>query len=260
MGKYNSSVITTAGAELIASTLAGGESLIFSSVVTSSHVYDAGADLANLTSLANVEQTVLPSSASVLYNNVVQITARFDNTNISADYPINAIGLYAKAGESGTPVLLAVTTAITADIQPAYNDDTPSAFIYNILLTIQSASEINITVDPAGAVSIADFNAFRTEITQIVNSALTVREVELPSTAWSSSAPYTQTVAVSGITADSMPEVYLIYPSTITSSNAEAYVEAYSYVNKVETSDGSITVTAFYSKPSVDLTIALKGV
>ena len=89
---------------------------------------------------------------------------------------------------------------------------------------------------------------------------LSTKNVTIPTSGWSSSAPYTQDVAVNGITASDMPEVYLYYPDSINASNAEAYVEAYGYINKVVTGAGKITVTAFYEKPSVDVTVMLKGV
>lgn len=87
-----------------------------------------------------------------------------------------------------------------------------------------------------------------------------VKTVTLPASGWSDTAPYTQLVAVEGITADDVPEVYLYYPDTINETNAEAYVEAYGYINKVDTQENAINVTAFYEKPAVDITIALKGV
>ena len=97
-------------------------------------------------------------------------------------------------------------------------------------------------------------------LTEELNKMASTKTVTIPTSGWSSSAPYTQDVAVSGITASNMPEVYLHYPDSITASNAEAYVEAYGYINKVVTGAGKITVTAFYEKPSVDVTVMLKGV
>lgn len=87
-----------------------------------------------------------------------------------------------------------------------------------------------------------------------------IKTVILTAGAWSDTAPYTQTVAVEGITADDVPEVYLYYPDTINETNAESYVEAYSCINKVESAVNAINVTAFCDKPSVDIVIALRGV
>ena len=108
--------------------------------------------------------------------------------------------------------------------------------------------------------NVDDFN----ENAEIIDKELSKmnRKLTLTFTAagWSDTAPYTQLVAVEGITADDVPEVYLYYPDTINETNAEAYVEAYGYINKVDTQENAINVTAFYEKPAVDITIALKGV
>lgn len=84
--------------------------------------------------------------------------------------------------------------------------------------------------------------------------------VTLPADDWTGdTAPYTQTVEAEGITEDDIPEVYLYYPDSIDETNAEDYVEAYGCINKVETLSNAIKVTAYCDKPSVDITIALRG-
>ena len=93
-----------------------------------------------------------------------------------------------------------------------------------------------------------------------LTKAASLKEVKLPADGWSSDAPYTQTVALEGVMSSDRPDVYLNYPDSIDESNAEAYVEAYGYINKVETVDNALIVTAFYEKPAMDITLTIKGV
>ena len=89
---------------------------------------------------------------------------------------------------------------------------------------------------------------------------LDVGQITIPASSWQgSAAPYTATVDVADITADSRPEIYLYYPDTITTENYEDYVEAYGYINKADTGTGTITFTCFGDRPAIDLTLSIKG-
>lgn len=153
MGKYNGAVITTAGQNFFASAIAGGQAVTFTTMVSSSYAYPATAELQSLTSLQDVVQTVDISYAGVYNNNVVQVSARFGNTDVLSAYLINTLGLYAQVG-SDSPVLVAVITAVTPDQMPAEDPESPSAFIYNVQMTIDNASQIQVTVNPAGTVNV----------------------------------------------------------------------------------------------------------
>ena len=138
MGVYNATVVTTAGQNLIASAIAGGESVSFTALKTSTHVYPAGTALQNLTALSDVKQSVAPTSVDVYNNNVVQISARVPNTGIATAYLINTIGLFGNAG-GGAETLIAVLTAQTPDEVPVFDAESPAAFIFNVQMTLQNA-------------------------------------------------------------------------------------------------------------------------
>lgn len=170
MGVYNATVITTAGQNLIASAIAGGDSISFSSVKTSTHVYPAGTSLQNLTTLSDVKQSVEPTGVDVYNNNVVQVSARVSNFQVATAYLINTIGLFGKVG-SGEETLVAVLTAITPDEMPVFDSDSPSAFIFNIQMTIQNANEIVFEVNDAGTATVADLNRVAQPFTGATASA-----------------------------------------------------------------------------------------
>lgn len=153
MGKYNGAVITTAGESVIASALAGTE-LQWTVMRTSTTVVSTSS-IKGLTSLTGVQQTANITNVSVYSNNVVQVSARFSNTGVAAEYSINTVGIYGKLA-GGSETLIAVMKAVTADVMPIYDADSPSAFIFTNHLTVQDAASITMTVNDTGTATVAD--------------------------------------------------------------------------------------------------------
>ena len=155
MGQYNSAVLTSAGLALIAEAAAGTDKITFPSAQTSSYAYPSGTDLTSLTALQDVVQTEEPTSVQVFNNTVVQASVRFDNSQVTETYLIQTLGLFAQLGD-GDPVLFSVVTANTPDQMPAQSTETISSFIYNIQTTVQQATSIAVTVNPAGTATVQD--------------------------------------------------------------------------------------------------------
>lgn len=155
MGTYRSAIITAAGQNLVAESLTGGKAITFSNAKTSSYAYPEGTNLAELTDLQDIVQAEQPSMAQVINDNVVQVTARFSNENVESAYMIQTLGLYAKIND-GDEVLFSVIQAITPDQMPAQNPVSPTAYIFNMQTAIQQASQVTVTVDPAGSATVQD--------------------------------------------------------------------------------------------------------
>lgn len=158
MGKYNGAVITAAGQNLIAQAIAESKTVTFTTAQASSHVYPSSTDFEALTALTDVEKTVDINYAGVYSDTVVQVSARFDNDGVDTAYLINTLGFFAQLG-TDTPILFAVSTAVTPDQMPVFNAGNPSAFIYNMQITVQNADSINVSVNPAGTVTVDQLNA-----------------------------------------------------------------------------------------------------
>ena len=84
--------------------------------------------------------------------------------------------------------------------------------------------------------------------------------VSLPASGWSGSAPYTQTVSVSGMTADWVPGI----PTVVLGSNVDVSAlltatEALGCIKMITSADGTLTFTAPEEKPSVSLTLRVPG-
>lgn len=155
MGVYRAAIVTENGQNLIAQALANEKPLIFTSAKTSSYSYPVGTDVPALTGLQDVVQSVLPFDSKVRGGNVAQVSVRFDNDGVDQTYRIETIGLYAKI-EGGAETLFSVTQATTPDEMPVQSDISPSAYIYNIQHTVQNASQITLTVNPAGTATVQD--------------------------------------------------------------------------------------------------------
>ena len=84
--------------------------------------------------------------------------------------------------------------------------------------------------------------------------------VNLPASGWSGSAPYTQTVSVSGMTADWVPGI----PTAVLGSSVEvtallAATEALGCIKMITSAAGTLTFTAPEDKPGVSLTLRMPG-
>lgn len=75
---------------------------------------------------------------------------------------------------------------------------------------------------------------------------------------WSSSAPYTQTVNVAGITADINPRIDVIISDDVALGIEEE--TAFACVTKGVTGDGTITLYCYEAKPTVDMNIMIEVV
>lgn len=80
--------------------------------------------------------------------------------------------------------------------------------------------------------------------------------IEVPASGWSATAPYKQTIALSGIRNTDTPKYGVVYSSDV--DTALVQKDAFTVVDDLETANGSVTFTCFEDNPEVDLTIQLE--
>ena len=163
MGAYNSAIITNDGQSMITQAIADRQTITFSSVKISSYAYPEGTNIAGLTDLQDVKQSEQPSAAEIFNETMIQLRARFGNENVAAAYLIETIGIYAKLGNE-EEILFAVIQAATPDQMPVSSEVSPSAFIYVMQITVQQASQISVTVNPAGTATVQDVENLKTYV------------------------------------------------------------------------------------------------
>lgn len=154
MGVYKKAVITESGEALVARAVSGEVTIQFSHAKTSSYTYPEGTNFKKLAELQDVKQTVIPSNIQLANDTLVSIRSMFDNSNITQEYLIQNVGIYASDGE--TEVLFAICQATTPDQMPAFNGAAPSSFIYNVQISIAQAEQLSISVNTAGTATVQD--------------------------------------------------------------------------------------------------------
>lgn len=77
---------------------------------------------------------------------------------------------------------------------------------------------------------------------------------------WSASAPYSQTISVSGITSSDTPIIGLSLPTNTTAANDKAIKKAYGCLSSAVTNNGSITLYCASKKPVTNFTFFIKGI
>lgn len=76
---------------------------------------------------------------------------------------------------------------------------------------------------------------------------------------WTGSVPpYTQTVLVTGVTANDEPVISPVYSATL--ATARLQKESWNMISDIKTGTGIITITCFDDKPVTAIPIQLKGV
>lgn len=84
-------------------------------------------------------------------------------------------------------------------------------------------------------------------------------DVSFPASGWSSEAPYTQTVTVTGMQSTFKP-IPLFVDDGTDRDNSKARKKAYACITYFDSGDGTVTATCKYDKPQTDCTIRFKGV
>lgn len=267
-GVYNGAVVTSVGAALIASAIAGGDTVEWTKARTSSS--QPSTPLEALTSLTDIEQTVDISFAQVVNSNVIQVSARFPNENVLANYYIEAIGIYAKVS-GGSETLIAVVTATTPDEQEAGSGTSMSAHIYNIQMQISNASSVTMQVSSAGTASATDLSLLQAQIASdlalkvditTLQAIDTPVQVTIATTDWTASGVnWTCTKTCTKATTDAYCVLKLVpaNPGTLTAAQLKTLQKNLSYLYPRPTvGSGNITFLTS-TKPTISLTFDVVG-
>lgn len=98
------------------------------------------------------------------------------------------------------------------------------------------------------------------KIDALISRITGVKEVFVPSSGWSSSAPYTQNISVSGVLETDRLIIGIYIQDGTTPADVKAQTKAYSCVDRVVSGAGKLTVYCYNKKPVTDFRIQMKGV
>ena len=177
-----------------------------------------------------------------------------------SDETLSAQGSFADAKATGDAIALTnrnidnAVDQLTSDIHNALTNLTPEDIGAVNLQNVVN----NITTTASGYV--LDARQAR-ELNLLIQQRATTASYSatLSKSGWSSSAPYTQTVSVSGIKSTDNPIVDMD-ASKATTSNWEDLMESWNYIGRITANSGSVTAYCYEDKPTMDITIFLKVV
>ena len=153
MANLGTLTITKKGQELITSILAGTETGVKFTHVSSSSKEYADSDLESLESLDDIKQTIEPSSITAVSGNTVMVDTIFSNKHLTEGYDLNTIGLYATPSD-GTEILYAVCRETTGTLAvPAYNGVTSTDLVVDLYTLCGNSENISLEISEAAVAS-----------------------------------------------------------------------------------------------------------
>lgn len=169
MSQYNKTVLTHAGLELAKRANAGQAKFGITRAVTSADDWSNKTvqDLEEVTTIPNFMQqgTVMDTDEVESNNSVIGVSLCFTNKNLSTGYQIRIIGLYVKEEGQENDFLYAVTTAITPENMPDFNDKVLYRFNMQMYLVIGNAQSVNVVINDGTAVTHGQLDKYKAEVT-----------------------------------------------------------------------------------------------
>jgi len=166
------------------------------------------------------------------------------------------------SNNDGTVSLIDVTIYETeGDI---FNADDINSTNSQINANTSELLKANTTIESNKAALTTTIESNKAALTTTIESnkaALTqLRTITLTVSGWSSSAPYTQTISIIGMTASDSPTVGILYPASLTETQKANIDKGSNMITKLETISGGLRVICQFRKPTVDIILGLKGV
>ncbi|KXN77769.1 hypothetical protein AY470_01675 [Lactobacillus helveticus] len=113
-----------------------------------------------------MQQGIVMDTEEVESNNsVIGVSLCFANKDLSTGYQIKIIGLYVKEEGQDKDFLYAVTTAVTPEYMPDFNDKVLYRFNMQMYLVIGKAQAVNVVINDGASVTHGQFDKYKSEVT-----------------------------------------------------------------------------------------------
>lgn len=162
---------------------------------------------------------------------------------------------------NGNGILSIVKTGTTGTVDTYtinYSDGTSSTFTVTNGEGIQSIVKTG-TVGSIDTYTIT-FGNDQTATFTVKNAVVGTYQATFLASGWSNTAPYTQTLTVSGILSTDYPIIDVNMSDATTTDAGEALLNAWAAVGSVLTGSGTVTGYCFEEKPTVNIPIIIKVV
>lgn len=168
MSQYNKTVLTNAGLELAKRANAGQAKFEITRAVTSADDWSSKTiqDLEKVTAIPNIMQqgTVMDTEEVESNNSVIGVSLCFANKDLSTGYQIRIIGVYVKEEGQENDFLYAVTTAVSPEYMPDFNDKVLYRFNMQMYLVIGKAQAVNVVINDGASVTHGQFDKYKGEV------------------------------------------------------------------------------------------------
>lgn len=174
MSQYNKTVLTNAGLALAKRANAGQAKFEITRAVTSADDWSNKTiqDLEEATAIPNIMQqgTIMDAEEVESNNSVIGVSLCFTNKDLSTSYQIRVIGLYVKEEGQDKDFLYAVTTAVSPEYMPDFNDKVMYRFNMQMYLVIGKAQAVNVVINDGASVTHGQFDKYKGEVAASVKS------------------------------------------------------------------------------------------
>lgn len=154
----------------------------------------------------------------------------------------------------------------TCDLSQASTESSCEQIVIEVLTggaSYPSVVQQDLLANPTGKYQmiLAKFTLGLSGITELEETLPDgTRLVSVPVSGWSGTAPYTQTVSVSGITDRDNPLFDIFVPDGTEAETGAEMVESGDCVNKLVTNNGTITLYCYAEQPTATFWLRLRGV
>lgn len=164
MAQFRNVVITAAGQSLISKVLTGSSSIEFTKFGLSETEY-TDEEIEALTSVDTINQTAKVSRVEKTSSSAVKVAGAVNNSDLKTGYYVNTMILFAKDSADNTEVPYAACGAEIKGWMAPFNGLSTGGANLSMIITVQNADSVNLTVDPAGVASISDLNELTDKFT-----------------------------------------------------------------------------------------------
>ena len=148
---WTNAVVTEAGLALQAK-LVDGQTLGFLRVAAGTGTVDPSV-LANQTALANEKQTLTFQPPNVLDGAKIKVPVMLNNIGLETGYMMQQLGFFANDPDNGE-ILYAIVQDEVGDAVPSQTESPGFVIEWAFVFQFGNASEVTVTLDPVGLVSI----------------------------------------------------------------------------------------------------------
>ena len=268
--KYLTLQTTPAGMNMIVRSLYGDKITFTKIVIGDGHP----SDLTNVTKLAHQVLSVGIAKADAKADYLL-LTGNMSSADVPRSFYGYELGVYAKGADGVEHLYGYRYSESDVDFYPASDAGRTLELTMSIVVQLGNAANVTAVLVEGEAYARADHKHAAADITSgvlpvarggIGAAAFTdcelaaVKTVKLKANEWTYSVPYSQTVAVSGITAKHSPIISCGLPDSPTADAVKAMRKAYGLIDRAVTGAGQITFYSYRDRPKSDITAILKGV